>query len=330
MALTPGQKLQNGKYTIERELGRGRYMITYLAKLADGERRVIKILNPQVLSALSQTDRERLETKFLQEGTKLTRCSGTPHIVKVYDPFKEKTFVCLPLEYMEGRSLAERSQPILSEAKALEYIRQMGEALAVVHKEKLVHCDIRPANIFLRIPDRNVEAVLADFGFSLDIGTKTTRTRKKERIDGFSPPELYSSGQEVGAYTDVYSLAATLYELLTGDAPISAEDRSLNGRGLIPPRTKNPNISGNTNQAILEGMELRPNDRPQSMSDWMNRLNLTLESLGGTKNTINWQTVWMAIGAVAGAIVSVVTIVNLLNTKPPTIPTVKPSLSVSP
>jgi eukaryotic-like serine/threonine-protein kinase len=238
---------------------------------------------------------------------------------------------------MEGRSLAERSQPILSEAKALEYIRQMGSALAVVHQKKLVHCDIRPANIFLRIPDRNVEAVLADFGFSLDIGTKTTRTRKKERIDGFSPPELYCSGQEVGAYTDVYSLAATLYELLTGDAPINAEDRSLNGSKLIPPRTKNSKISDNTNRAILEGMELHPNDRPQSMSSWMNRLNLTVESLGGNKKTINWQTVWTAITAVAGAIAAVagvigtvVAIVTLLNTKPTTTPTVKPSLPVSP
>jgi hypothetical protein len=62
------------------------------------------------------------------------------------------------------------------------------------------------------------------------------------------------------------------------------------------------------------------------MSAWMNRLNLTVESLGGTKKTINWQTVWQAIAAVAAVIVAIVT---LLNTKPQTTPTVKPSLPVA-
>jgi serine/threonine protein kinase len=67
MSLNPGQKLQNGKYTIARELGRGRFGIRYLATRSDGERWVIKVLDPQVVASLNPIDRDRLETMFWQE-----------------------------------------------------------------------------------------------------------------------------------------------------------------------------------------------------------------------------------------------------------------------
>ena len=148
MALTQGQPLQNGKYTIERELGRGRVGITYLARRIDGMRRVIKILNPDMLATLSVAEQERLEMMFWQEAVKLAKCSGTAHIVQMDTPFKEGMVTCLPMEYMDGNSLADRGQQKLPEKIALEYVRQIGEALAIVHQQNLVHCDIRPANIF--------------------------------------------------------------------------------------------------------------------------------------------------------------------------------------
>jgi eukaryotic-like serine/threonine-protein kinase len=89
MSLNPGQILQNGKYTIARELRQGRSCISYLATRADGERWVIKVLNPQVVASLNVQERDRLETLFWQEAVKLARCNGTPHIVKAEMPFKE-------------------------------------------------------------------------------------------------------------------------------------------------------------------------------------------------------------------------------------------------
>lgn len=74
MAWVAGDQLQGGKYTIERELGRGRFGITYLVKNKNGDRLVIKTLNDDLLKSLSQSERERLETMFWQEAVKLTRC----------------------------------------------------------------------------------------------------------------------------------------------------------------------------------------------------------------------------------------------------------------
>lgn len=78
MALTPGQQLQKGKYTIERELGQGQFTITYLAKRNDGERWAIKILNPDVLATLSDDECKRLEDLFWLEALKLAKCGDIP------------------------------------------------------------------------------------------------------------------------------------------------------------------------------------------------------------------------------------------------------------
>ncbi len=292
MVLSQGQKLQKGKYTVKRELKRRRYDITYLAERSDGTWWVIKILDPAELEALNPEERDRLETFFWQETSKIFKCSGTPHIVKVEMPFKEGTVACLPMEYLGTDSLANRPQRILSEPIALKYVQQIGEALTTVHQQGIVHRDICPENIFLRfLQDGKVEAVLTNFGLALDVDAMLSRTRKNECREGFSPIELYSSGKPVGAYTDVYALAATLYELLTGEIPVSAFDRQVNGKNLVSPQVKNPNISGKTTKAILAGMELLPEKRPQSVQAWLEKLNLQGNDQNATETQprINWQ-----------------------------------------
>jgi eukaryotic-like serine/threonine-protein kinase len=331
MAFNPGQTLQNGQYTIERELGRGRFGITYLAKRWDGRRWVIKILNPDVLAALDANERRRLEKMFWLEAVKLAKCNGTPHIVQTEMPFEEGVVVCLPMEYMDGNSLADRAQSQLLEATALEYIRQIGEALAVVHKKGLVHCDIRPANIFLRIRDSKVDAMLTDFGLALSCEAELTRTRTQERSDGFSPIELYSRGQPVGPYTDVYSLSATLYELMTGKVPVSACDRGTQRHQLVSPQVMNPDISGKTTTAILAGMELLPAKRPQTVEAWLKQL--SYQNIAVTTNSIvninwtKWQTIWGALAVLATLLVSIPVWVTWVKPEKPPIPEVSPKSS---
>jgi eukaryotic-like serine/threonine-protein kinase len=334
MALNPGQILQNGKYTIERELGRGRFGITYRAKQSDGKRWVIKVLNPDVLTALSPDERSRLETMFWQEAVKLAKCSGTPHIVQTEMPFKEGEIVCLPMEYMDGNSLADRAQPQLLEATGLEYIRQIGEALDIVHGKGLVHCDIRPANIFLRLRGNSVDAVLTGFGLALSCDAELTRTRTKERSDGFSPIELYSRGKPVGPYTDVYSLAATFYELLTGDAPVSAGNRGIQDDKLVSPQVKSPEISGKTTKAILAGMALMPEERPKSVKKWLKQLDLP-QGISGNKppKEINWGK-WGVIFTGFGVIVALGSMIppwlSVLRPQGQAQPSVKPTVESSP
>lgn len=298
MVLSQGQQLQKGQYTIERELGHSRFSITYLATNADGERWVIKVLDPQVLASLSPEEKARQETLFWQEAVKLAKCSRTPHIARAEMPFKEGDLLCLPVEYLGGTSLADRPEPILTESVALNYIQQLGEALTVVHRENLVHRDIRPANIFLRLQDGKVEAVLTNFELALECDTELTRARTKERTDGFSPPELYVSGEAIRPYTDVYSLAATLYEMLTGEVPVNATSR---GQTLPSPQNKNPDISGKTAKAILQGMELVATKRPQSVTAWLEQLGITTGQESETSlmpNAWNWQTIWTAAAVI--------------------------------
>ncbi len=227
---------------------------------------------------------------------------GAVHIVQVDTPFEEHGVYYLPMDYVEGNSLADRNPMIMSEELALRYMRQVGEALAVVHEKKLIHCDIRPANIFLRSRDGVQEAVLADFGLALDFETRLTRTRERERMDGFSAPELYTKDKPMGAYTDVYSLAATLHDLVTGVPPIGVNRRS-GDVGLESPRVKNPDVSTATAKAILRGLEMRPDARPDSVQAWLAMLpvaksELSVETPGQKKSQINWQTVWMAAGVI--------------------------------
>ena len=315
MTLKVGQTLQNGKFLVEKEWARGHFDISYLAKKPDGERCLLKVLDTKLLSTLSDTERSRLATMFRQEAVKLAKLRGTPNIIQTEMPFEENDVVCLPIEYVQGNSLDIRPQPTLSEEVALEYIKQIGEALIVVHSQQLVHRDVRPSNIMLRIRNGYAEAVLTNFGLAIDCDTELTYTRRRELVDGFSPIELYSRGKALGPYTDIYSLAATLYELLTGEMPVSAEelkhaeDKDLDRKTLIAPQTKNPDISGKTVKAIRAGMELYPKKRPQSVAEWLSKLDLKHENTNNIKqknvNWLKWQTFWQALAAVIVLLVGI-------------------------
>ena len=278
MGLADGQVLKHGRYEYKvlEELGRGRLAITYKTQRTDlaqtppqVDRKlwVLKILNPEILASLPDPERDRLEERFRDDATKLVQCRDIPHIVQAERVFKAEGIVCLPMEYVAGRSLADRAEAILSEETALGYIEQIGWAIAQVHDTVgLVHRDIRPANILLRMAGTTVEPVLTDFGLAMDFDTELTRSRPQEQMDGFSPLELYSCGrQPIGPYTDVYSLAATLYELLTHTIPPSAEERKLNGVALLSPQGQNSAISEQVAEAVLKGLKLQSDERPQSV-----------------------------------------------------------------
>lgn len=265
------KQLQGGKYTLESILGRGRFGITYLAKDQKGDRIVVKTLDNQLLN---QPDFKRLQERFVQEAFKLAKCKH-PHIVRLLeDPFQEDDLWCIAMEYIAGIDLAHRPQNILPEADALEYIQQIGEALTVVHQNNLVHRDVKPANIMIRAGSK--EAVLIDFGLARGIDSKklSVSNLETEAEAGFTPPELYSHTIELGAYTDVYSLAATLYNLLTGQVPTSAKERLQNHTPLPEPIDLNPQISHNMNRDLLWAMDLDPKKRPQSIQAWLNSLGL--------------------------------------------------------
>jgi len=264
MAWASGQKLQGGKYTIEQELGEGGFGITYRARDNNGQKVVIKTLNETVQR---RADFAKFQQDFLNEALRLARCSH-PHIVRVDEVIQEGQLWCIVMEYIDGEDLASRveNKGALPEVEALRYIQQIGEALTVVHNNGLLHRDVKPQNIMLR--SGKSEAVLIDFGIAREFTPNLTQTHTQMFAEGFAPIEQYDKRAKRGAYTDVYALAATLYSLLTGEVPMLAPLRAINP-SFLEPKEINSTISNRVNQAILKGMELKPENRPQTIQEWL-------------------------------------------------------------
>ncbi len=265
-----GQKLQNGKYTIDKQLGEGGFGITYRAVDQDERYVVIKTLNDTVQRRL---DFAKFQQDFLNEAIKLAKCTH-PHIVQIHEVIQEGELWCIVMEYIHGKDLASlvEQEGALPEAEALRYIQQIGEALTVVHNNGLLHRDVKPQNIMLR--SGKSEAVLIDFGIAREFSPNLTQTHTQFSSDGFAPVEQYDKRAKRGAYTDVYALAATLYSLLTGEVPTMAALRAI-GTPLVEPKEINSSISDRMNQAILKGMEVKPENRPQSVLDWLSLLSVS-------------------------------------------------------
>ncbi|HEY9596399.1 MAG TPA: serine/threonine-protein kinase [Cyanophyceae cyanobacterium] len=267
MVWKPGQKLQHGKYTIEKELGQGGFGITYLVKDKQGNPLVIKTLNDYLQR---QYDFAKFQQDFLNEALRLAKFRH-PHIVRVDEVVQEGERWCMVMEYIEGETLAHRiwTQGVLPESEALSYMQQIGDALTLVHNSGLLHRDIKPLNIMRR--QNRAEVVLIDFGIAREFTPNLTQTHTQSLSDGYAPIEQYDWRAKRGAYTDVYALAGTLYSLLTGEIPVPSPVRAF-GSSLPLPQHLNPKISDRVNQAILKGMAMKPEERPQSVAEWLSLL----------------------------------------------------------
>lgn len=267
MAWKPGQKLQRGKYTIEKALGQGGFGITYLIKDKQGNQLVVKTLNEWLQC---QYDFENFQQDFLNEALRLAKFRH-PNIVRVDEVIQEGDLWGIVMEYIDGEDLAHRvwQKGALAESEALRYIQQIGEALTLIHNNGLLHRDIKPLNIMVR--KSQLEAVLIDFGIAREFTPNLTQTHTQSLSDGFAPIEQYDWRAKRGAYTDVYALAATLYALLTGEMPMPSPVRAF-GTVLEPAKQLNPKISDRVNQGILQGMAMKPEERPQSVAEWLGLL----------------------------------------------------------
>jgi len=264
MVWTPGQGLNGDRYIIEDKLGEGGFGVTYLAQKAQNRQRVvIKTLKDDLLS---HPNFPKYRDKFHDEALLLAVCKH-PNIVQIDTYFTHDDFPCIAMEYVAGEDLWKwvKRRGILSETEALNYIRQVGEAVIVVHDKGLLHRDIKPQNIMVR---DNQDAVLIDFGLARGFIPNRTQEITVELTQGFAPPEQYGRFGKFAQYTDVYALAATLYYLLTKTSPTGAELRGLN-HPLKSPLQINSCISDEVNEAILQGMEMEAIKRPQSVQEWL-------------------------------------------------------------
>jgi serine/threonine-protein kinase len=267
MNLLVGKTLQGGKYTLEQELGRGGFGVTYKATHHYlGQTVVIKTLNE---SFHSHPDFERFQRRFQDEARALALCIH-PNIVGVSDFFIEADWPYMVMEYVPGPTLQAVvfSGKPLDEGTAIYYIRQVGEALKVVHQKGLLHRDIKPDNIILR--QGTQEVVLIDFGIAREFAIDSTRTHTRMVSDGYAPIEQYLRREKRTPATDVYGLAATLYALLTAQVPTPAVIRDR--EPMQAPRELRPDLSPAVNQAIMRGMAVEARYRPASVEAWLSLL----------------------------------------------------------
>src|SRR5256712_2524663 len=225
------QTALTGRYTIERELGRGGMAIVYLAQDLKHRRSVaIKVLHPELAAAVG-TDR------FLRE-IEIAASLTHPHIVPLHDSGEADGFAYYVMPYVEGESLRERlsRETQLPLDGAVQIAREVADALAYAHSHDVVHRDIKPENILLEAG----HAVVSDFGIARAIsaagGEKLTATGLAVGTPAYMSPEQLAGGEHVDGRTDVYSLGCVLYEMLAGGPPLPGPPaQAVQGREIPSP-----------------------------------------------------------------------------------------------
>lgn len=237
--LKPGVFLRHNTYRIEKVLGQGGFGITYLAMDLNLDRYVaIKEFFPKDycdrddatshVTLGTQGSKEfvnRLKAKFLKEARNIARFDN-PNIIRIHAAFEENDTAYYVMDYIEGWTLAEivRNNGPIAESKALTYINKVGSALEYVHDHNVTHLDVKPANIIIRHADE--EPILIDFGLAKQYDAKgnQTSTTPIGISHGYAPMEQYADGgiKVFSPQTDLYSLAATLYYILSGVVPPQA------------------------------------------------------------------------------------------------------------
>jgi serine/threonine-protein kinase len=256
--LAPGQKLD--QYEIEEVMARSGMATIFLARdLNNSHRVVLKIPHLQFESDIVFHER------FLRE-EKIGQRLDHPAIIKVYTP-AQKSRMYIAMEYVQGELLSNRLQrerplPIPT---ALNFVIQIADALIYLHEHDVVHRDLKPENIMI-LPDGTIK--LMDFGIALDA------TQRKVTWSGLSQtmgtPDYMAPEQIKGlrgdARTDIYSLGAILYEMLTGQVPFAGDNvyaamRSKVRDDPIPPRRLRHEVPPAVEEIILHALERNPRDR---------------------------------------------------------------------
>ena len=210
------RSLLGGRFQVEREVGRGGVGVVYRAfDLETAQWVALKLIAVEGVEAAE-------EDRFLREG-KLLRELDHPHIVKLVACGKLEELPYVAMEWLEGEDLAARHRrDPLGLRDALEVARQIAVALDTAHRAGVVHRDIKPSNIFLlrqTTDGGRPFAKLVDFGVALETDVRLTRTGVVIGTPAYMAPEQAKAEGVIDARADVYSLGASLFELVTGRPP---------------------------------------------------------------------------------------------------------------
>jgi len=268
------------RYELKELVGTGGMSSVYRAQDSLLERHVaLKVMHEQLLSEGDHVERFRREARLAAQ-------LSHPNIVTVIDRGEQESRQFIVFEYVEGenlKALIEREAP-LPEKAAIELALQIADGLAFAHAHGLVHRDVKPQNVLLTEDGR---AKVTDFGIarSIDVHRGLTQTGTVMGTSDYISPEQ-ARGGNVDACTDIYSLGAVLYELLTGEVPFPGDNFvSIAMRHINEPppsvRQRRQELSPRVDAAIRRAMAKDPDDRFPSMEAFAAELRACLAEPDG-------------------------------------------------
>lgn len=272
--LKAGEVLRN-RYKIKRIIGQGGVGSIYLADDLRLQGRQCALKEVEHDRSFGREISRQAREQFLREATVLARLDH-PNLPKVSDFFSVSDRDYLVMDYVPGKDLrslmleAKQAANFLQEKDVLEWANQLANALTYLHGQEppILHRDIKPSNLKLT-PGKLVK--LVDFGLVkiLAPGEVTVTILQGQGTALYTPLEQYGGDSgHTDARSDIYSFGATLYHLLSNQAPAESRERFIRTEALIPLRAINPAVSPSVEKAILWAMELHPDSRPQTVEDF--------------------------------------------------------------
>jgi serine/threonine-protein kinase len=257
-----------GRYRIERELGAGGMATVYLALDTKHNRRVaLKVLRPELAAVIGAE-------RFLKE-IEVTANLQHPHILPLFDSGEAEGFLYYVMPHVEGQTLRERldQEKQLPVTEAVRVASEVASALDYAHRRGIIHRDIKPENVLLH----DGRAMVADFGIALAVssagGTRMTETGLSLGTPHYMSPEQAMGERDLDARSDVYALAATLYEMLAGEPPFTGPTaQSIVAKVLSSQpetvTTYRKTVPPYVDRALLQALQKLPADRFGSAADF--------------------------------------------------------------
>src|SRR5450830_72089 len=270
-----------GEYRIVRKLAAGGFGVVYLATGSDGQQVAIKEYLPASLvtraagAVVPQVASDKLSLyrlglkSFFEEGRSLAQISH-PSVVSVMNFFRENETVYMVMNYLEGASLQEfivtardlKHAKVFRESTIRSLFDEILQGLRIVHQHKMLHLDIKPANIFITNDDK---AVLIDFGAAREVLSKEGNFIRPMYTPGFAAPEMYRRDSSMGPWTDIYAIGACIYACMQGYPPNDAPQRLEKDRLSLALSRLRGVYSDNLIEVVEWCMALDPLARPQSV-----------------------------------------------------------------
>jgi len=209
-----------GRYQLEREIGRGAMGVVYLGR-DTAINRMVAIKAIPLASEFSDAELVEARSRFFREAETAGRLNH-PNIVTIYDVGEERGLAYIAMEYLKGRHLSDyaKSGSLMEPRKVLGIVARTADALGFAHKQQVVHRDIKPANLMYD-PATDILKI-TDFGIARLSGAGSTRTGIVLGTPSFMSPEQLE-GRTVTGHSDLFSLGVSLFQLLTGQLPFTAD-----------------------------------------------------------------------------------------------------------